>query len=618
MEFRTYAANETSALLARLLGRQSEASAQQLRTLRDSLDAAVRAMEGASPQIADDVQELVKRLTNAAGIAVKTASQRARDDAQTFIDAARAELESERARATSLMASLEKAEAEASALRDELHAEGDRVDAVQRDLAAVLEANKHLEAAYLEAQAACATETQARTAVEDELTEVRGLLETALEDTTRISNLMQAEAAETVALKNELAAVYAQLDAAHSTAEAATAREAEVRTALEAELLDVRSSLDAAQATAEAAAAREAEVKSELESELSEVRSLLDAALAEDARLSAELGVTVVEKGKLQAKHEETVRQLQARLDATLTSEKALREQSANGDRETAGARAEIQTLREEVERLGSLFDASIRGVDELANATTVTDLLAALVKQLSKGFSRVALFMVKSNRLEGACQVGFDQTTNVTKLVMPLNVDSPLTRVVTSGVVETLTSSELADGKRVPFAGNSAGALALPIVLQDQTLAVVYADREGQPAAANGEVPASSARFAKLMVRQSVVLLMRLTHELKMLTELREYAVLLLQQAERMHTADVEAGTKGDELRSRLKDSLDYARERYTQRASLEGPAAAALLDEQIAALLQADSKTPFARDLAAVVGRTKETKGRRAAEAS
>lgn len=624
MEFRTYAANETSALVTRLLAAQTDASAQQLRTLRDALDATAHAIEGATPQIGDEVQELVKRLTNAAGAAVKTASQRIRDEAQTTLDAVRGELEAERAQSASLAVSLEKVETESAALRAELRSVSDRADAAQRDLAAVLEAHKHLEAAHLEAQAACRTEAQAKAAVEDELREARGLLDASFDDATRLGELLQAEAAETGTLKSELAEALGQLEAARSMVDAVAAQEAQARAALESELQEVRASLDAALAEderlgaqLEASAAEKGKLLASLSAAQGELHTADEQRDAIASQLKASSGrIQTLERS--QAKHEETVRQLQARLDGALQTEAGLRERAVTDDQESAGVRAEIDMLRGEVDRLGSLFDASLRGVDELAGATTVTELLATLVKQLSTRFSRVALFRVKSNRLEGEHQVGFDQKTDVTKLVMPLNVDSPLTRVVSSGVVETLSGTELTDGRGVPFAGTSAAALALPVVLQDETLAVIYADHEGQPASGNGAaVHESTARFAKLLVRQSVVLLMRMTDELKTLTELRDYAALLLQEAERMHSADADAGKSGDELRSRLKDSLDCARQLYGQRASLEGPAAAALLDEQIAAALEAHAGTPFARDLGALVGRASGG-SRRAAEAS
>lgn len=626
MEFRDYAANETSALVTRLLATQSEASLQQLCTLREALDATTRAVEGATPQINDEVQDLVKRLTNAAASAVRVASQRVRDEAQTAVDAARGELEVERSQNAILVASVEKVDAEAAALRAELQAESDRADSAQRDLSAVLEAHKHLEAAHQEVQAAYNTESEARASAENELREARGLLDAAFDDAARLGELLQAEAAESGVLKGELAEARAEHER-----------------------------LDAARAIAEATAAEEVQARASAEIELEEAQASLDAALAEDARLGAQLEMSAAEKGKLlaalsaaqgelqtaqeqreaiaaqlkassarvhtlersQAKYEENVRQLQARLDTALESAVGFRERAVTDDRETAGAQAEIETLRGEVDRLVSLFDASVRGVDDLGSATTIAELLAALVKQLATQFSRVALFRVKGNRLEGVHQVGFDSTTDVTKLVMPLSMDSPLTRVVSSGAIENLTGSELADGGGVPFAGAPGAALALPVVLQDETLAVVYAEHADQPAG-GPTVHESSARFAKLLVRQSVVLLMRLSHELKALGELRDYATMLLREAEQMHAADVDAGKSGDELRSRLKDSLDCARQLYAQRAALEGPTAASLLDEQITAVFDAQPSTPFARDLAALVGHVTGTDSRRAAEAS
>jgi chromosome segregation ATPase len=638
MEFRTYASNETTALVKRLLTAQTEASAQHLRALRDALDASVRSLEESEAPVADDVQELVKKLTNATAGAVKNATQRARDEAQKLVEAARAELtavradldtaradlESERTQSANLVISLEKSESELNSIRAELRGESDRADALQRDLAALLDTHKQLEIAHLESQAACAGEAQGKAAVEDELREARALLDAAFEDSARVGEQLKVQITLTSSLQTELAEAQSHVEAALSTAEAATAREAEL--------------------------------KASFENELQDLRGALDAALAEDARLGAQLEVGAAEKGKLvaalsgaqgelqmaneqrdaiasqlkasnarvqslersQAKHEETVKKLQAKLDALVDAEKRGRDQSASDDQESVGIRAENTMLRGELDRLETLFDVSLRGLNELGKAATVNELLSVLVKQLSTGFSRVALFRVKSNRLEGEYQVGFDQTTDVTKVIMPLNVESPLTRVVTSGEVETLKSGELEDGRGVPFGGTSAPAIALPIVLQDETLAVVYADHEGQPVSAIGPaVHESSARFAKLLVRQAIVLLMRMTHELKTLTELREYAALLIQEAERMHAADIDAGTREEQIRGRLKDSLECARTLYAQRASLEGPAAAALLDEHISAVLEAQSGSRFAHDLAQLVGHLGEA-SRRTAEAS
>ena len=209
----------------------------------------------------------------------------------------------------------------------------------------------------------------------------------------------------------------------------------------------------------------------------------------------------------------------------------------------SSDALADASALRDDVARMGSLLDMSAQAVDELAEKTTVTDLFAALVRHLASEFSRVALFRVKANRLEGEDQIGFDDTTDVTKLVLPLNVDSLITRAASSGSFEQLMGDELADSSRAPFGGTPTVALAMPIAFQGETLAVVYADSD-QPISDRG--PAghdASIGFAKLMVRTAGVLLMRLSQELKMLNELRDYAAMLLQEAQEMYSADIRGG---------------------------------------------------------------------------
>jgi hypothetical protein len=253
------------------------------------------------------------------------------------------------------------------------------------------------------------------------------------------------------------------------------------------------------------------------------------------------------------------------------------------------------------VERLGALLDASIHSVDELASATTVADLLASLVRQLSVEFSRVALFRVKGNRLEGEYQIGFDDTTDVTKLVLPLSVDSLIPRAASSGLVEHLKGTDLDESSRAPFGGTPASALALPVTFQGETVAVVYADSdhiEPDPHAYD-----ASAGYAKLMVRATAVLMVRLSQELKTLNELREYASMLLQEAEEMYSADMQSDRSEEERRSRLKDTIECARQLYAQRAALEGAAAATLLDDRIAMKIETEPATPFGRDLAAII---------------
>ena len=81
------------------------------------------------------------------------------------------------------------------------------------------------------------------------------------------------------------------------------------------------------------------------------------------------------------------------------------------------------------------------------------------------------------------------------------------------------------------------------------------------------------------------------------------------------MYQTDVTGGTQGEELRKRLHANLEYARSIYNNRAQYESPAAAALLDAHLSAMMEGD--TPFARDLKSVCDWTAGSNAR-AAEAS
>src|SRR6185295_9026192 len=118
---------------------------------------------------------------------------------------------------------------------------------------------------------------------------------------------------------------------------------------------------------------------------------------------------------------------------------------------------------------------------DQLAKAMTVGDVLTALVQGLATEFPRVAAFSVGGNHLEGLHQVGFDFKNDISKVVIPMTMDSFLTQAATSGRVQGFVGKELEDTTRTPFGGTPAFVLTLPIAVRGETLAVVYADNGDQ-----------------------------------------------------------------------------------------------------------------------------------------
>lgn len=622
MEFRDYAAKETSALLTRLLASQAEASLEQIRSLRDALDAAVRTVEttaGGTPQIEKDLQDLIRRLHSAAGTAARAAAQKVQDEARALLDVAHRELDAQRTRTEELEISLAAANSQTDSLHAEISSQAERIDALTRDVADVREAHEQTELARQEAEHARREQADARAVAEDDLRETRGLLDAALSEAARLGAQLETEAIENTRLIGELSAARADLHAVEIA-----------REGLATERDEIAIGRDSAMAERDAIAVE----RDALIAERTLAAAERDAAAADRNLAAAERDVTLAERDALaarldannarvlalesaQADHDSNIRHLEDRLAAAIEAETRLREGSHDGDR----ARSEATTLRSDVDRLSTLLDAAVHAVDDLAGAKSMTDLMNATVRQLSVHFSRVALFRVKGNRLEGEHQVGFDQTSDFSKLVIPLNVDSLLTRAVTSRDVESVSGSALTDGRLVPFGTLAAAAIAIPMILQDETLAVVYAEESDTSDSETAAiVHQSRMRYATFLIRHAAALMMHLTQELKALSELRDYAALLLKEAEEMHTADSDGGRDEDEIRRRLKDNLDCARQLFVQRASMEGPAAAGLLDEQIMGAVEA--QTSFGRDLAVVVGHvsasTATTRNGRKAEAS
>src|SRR5829696_2217173 len=133
MNFRDFAAKETSASVRRAVSRSAEASRQQFDNVRAALDAAAKALASVGPAAEDDkdVADLAARLGQAAAAAAeqaakqvadeaqKTAKQAA-DEAQKAGDALRAELQAAVKQKMAAAAALKEAQAQAEALRGEL------------------------------------------------------------------------------------------------------------------------------------------------------------------------------------------------------------------------------------------------------------------------------------------------------------------------------------------------------------------------------------------------------------------------------------------------------------------------------------------------------------------
>jgi hypothetical protein len=388
---------------------------------------------------------------------------------------------------------------------------------------------------------------------------------------------------------------------------------------LTAALEAARSDLELRRSEGEAAA-RDSEA---LRAELLEANGRIEAALAEAARATEAHA-----QADAAQQEAETVLEQEAQARAAAEAELAkLRQWLQENERtlqsqETAGKEEDVRldVGSEAGTRDGRSLDRLLQAFARIAAAGTIAEVSAAIVHALSADFSRVALFSVKGNRLEGTDHVGLDFKSDISKIVIPLTIDTPLCQAVSSGRVESRTARELTDSSRSLFGGSPASVLALPIVVEREAVAVVYADDSEQPASDEAELD-RKIKFAELLRQHSAPLLLSLSAELKSLKELRDYATLLLNEVEYLYLADAAAGMGGADLRKRLQDNLECARGIYAQRIKAEGPYAAPLLDERLSTVLGSRSSTQFGRDLAAAAGgkaHSQRTDSHPAAEAS
>jgi hypothetical protein len=387
---------------------------------------------------------------------------------------------------------------------------------------------------------------------------------------------------------------------------AARDEQSRARAAAEVELKKSREALDAARAET-ASVARKLEQADADRSRFEEAASIAhsesqaaEAKLAAVTQLLTQSAARVTALERAQHDHARVVRDLEAKLNSATAAPAA-----AGG----SGTAAPIASL-----------DDLLAGFQALGSATTISDVLTTLVEQLAAQYPRVALFRVKKSHLQGEHQIGFDLNHDIAKVMIPLGMDSLLARAASAGTIQRLSAEELKDSSRAPFSGSPSSAIAVPVVVSGETLGIVYADDAGAPRhKRTPEAEATSARIAEAMQQHAIALLMRMTNELKLRAELQSYARSLLRELEQMYSADLQAEKPAEELRGRLKGNLDYARSIFDSRVALEGGDAAQLLDDELAALVETEGSTPFARDLAAAAGRPElAERARSAAEAS
>jgi hypothetical protein len=576
-----------------------ELAAAETTALVDRLIAAMTAeLDAATTRLATDHDAALQALRTELAGAIAAAA-----DATHHVDEAERARAAEAHRSASLQRDLEDTRKTLETLRTESAAQAAKAQADAK--------------ASIDAVSATAARQQA-----DAKSQIQALTEAAtrLQEDARekIDTLTASAAKQEAEARARIEAVTAS--AARAQADAKEKLQAATAAAA-AKQAEIQERLDAAMAKA---AGIDAEAKAKIDAlnktaarQQAELQQRLDAALANAAGIDAEAKAKIEALGNAGARQQsdaqariETLAREREQLAASLADAKK-RIDAAAVERDTASvalqrseaARAEqARTMREQVLQLASLpMDRLRAGFYRLTTAPSVAEALTALVETLGSEFSRAALFQVTGNRLQGVHQVGFDFESDISKVVVPLTRESPLTEAVRSGRVQGLTASELTASSRTLFGGTPGFVLVLPVAICGEIGAVIYADDSEDPEA-EYSTPERRVKFAEVLLWHAVPLLARLSIDENTRAELREYAIQLFTDLERAYAADTSTSPSGDKLRGHLSHNLEYARQMFAQQAEASGRPGSGLFDEQLEALIRSQGTTPFVRDLAAV----------------
>jgi len=150
-----------------------------------------------------------------------------------------------------------------------------------------------------------------------------------------------------------------------------------------------------------------------------------------------------------------------------------------------------------------------------LERSTTLADALTGLFNGLIREFSRVALFAVRANRLEGVQQRGFEFENDISRVTVPLTPESLLGRSVGSSRLESMLLNPATDSSAtgVPFGGSPCCAVALPITVRGTIVAVIYAD-DSDRLEFGSTSPQALIKFAELLLMYSLLVFVRISAE--------------------------------------------------------------------------------------------------------
>ncbi len=410
-----------------------------------------------------------------------------------------------------------------------------------------------------------------------------------------------------------------RLEAEQAAAEAAAQAHRELDDAVSTERTRARADLERAQAEAAAEARRE--LDEAVSTERTRAHADLERAQAERERAHADLERAHADLERVQADHERThadraraqadlerahadlehtkadlvrvhgdLEQTQAQLEAAQILAKEIRERA---DRELTEARAAFDAERAATSdaiaatqqaapspsREPSELLGAVQAIDE---STSLSAALAAVVRGAALESPRVALFIVNGSTLQ-EWPVDGVPSVDAGQIRAEGRDAGFLADVLRSGQALSIDGT---NGHSAPaFAGLAAGrrAIAVPFVLGDRPVAVLYADEgtDGQPLDSWRETVQILGRHASAFI--AYLTAVRTAQALRLISGgsggnggdatddeaqgARRYARLLVSEIKLYNESAVRTGRERRDLLQRLKAEIERARRLYEER---------------------------------------------------
>ena len=328
----------------------------------------------------------------------------------------------------------------------------------------------------------------------------------------------------------------------------------------------------------------EAEVEKRWASKLDAVRSEWSARLQSEvssARDEAEKRL-VSESMRVRTEAEQALAAERQRAAGELEAERQRAEQELHQTLATLDAERRELELEEEAFRRSADVDAStiVGATRAIGDARSLSDALSSLTRAAAAHAPRVALFIVNGARLD---EWPVDGVQSMSPEPISLAPGGLLHAAVSRGTM-VLTNARNPEASPPAFASLQPGAaaVAVPLMVGDRAVAVLYADGGVSPAGeGNRWVDA-----VELLVRHAAACLAHLTavRSLQLLSDgnghppehetrpddersARRYAKLLVSEIKLYNEGAVRVGCEKGDLLHRLKAEIERARRLYEER---------------------------------------------------